>query len=193
MIERTITYYLEMLDKSEFKPKEGFKEKIEIKPISNDIFQQWMLFVGVGLPWRWYSRMGWSPDEWNNYFENNDSRAFLAFRENQLIGYFELLFGVQNEVEITFFGLFPRHIGAGYGGYLLSHAIETAWNSGVSKVWLHTCTSDHKSALSNYIARGFKIVKETEAEEDIPDKEEYLKLVNSFMGKYIDQEKYFGK
>jgi ribosomal protein S18 acetylase RimI-like enzyme len=145
-----------------------------------------MLFVGVGLPWRWYSRLSWSTSDWEYYFANNRIKTYLAFGKTSLVGYFELAFHQNNAVEITFFGLFQSSIGEGYGGALLSHAVNIAWNSGVDKVWLHTCTVDHESALSNYKARGFKIVNETVEEETFPDKEDYLKLVNEFMSGYID-------
>ena len=29
----------------------------------------------------------------------------------------------------------------------------------VNRVWLHTCSLDHKNALNNYVARGMKIFK----------------------------------
>lgn len=182
------TYYLEMTDRSWFNPKEGFKDKLDIKPISADVFQHWMLFVGVGLPWRWYSRLKWTVDKWKAYFSENDSRTYLAFSKEQLVGYFELVFQANKEVEIRFFGLFPSCIGSGYGGALLSYAVEIAWNSDANRVWLHTCTSDHDAALSNYLARGFKILNQKEETEEIPDKEEYLRLVNSFLDQYIETQ-----
>lgn len=44
----------------------------------------------------------------------------------------------------------------GFGGGLLSHAITSAWEwPGTRRVWVHTCTLDHPSALQNYQARGF--------------------------------------
>ena len=30
----------------------------------------------------------------------------------------------------------------------------------INRVWVHTCTLDHKNALKNYLARGMKIFKE---------------------------------
>ncbi len=187
------TYYLEMNAPHEFKPSEGYKELLELKPISMDLFQHWMLFVGVGLPWRWYSRLKWTPADWDEYLSKNNISTYLAFGKTSLVGYFELFSGENNAVEIRFFGLFPSSIGKGFGGALLSHALDMAWSSGAEKVWLHTCTSDHEAALSNYMARGFKLVKETVEEEDIPDKEEYLELVNTFMSSYIDTQKNFLK
>lgn len=193
MKETVTTCYLEMNRPSEFRPSGGYKELVELKRISEDIFQQWMLFVGIGLPWRWYSRLKWSPADWEEYFRKNNVLTYLAFGKNSLVGYFELVSGENNAFEIRFFGLFPSSIGKGFGGALLSHAVEVAWNSGAEKVWLHTCTSDHEAALTNYMARGFKLVKESAEEEIIPDKEEYLELVNNFISNYIDTLNKFRK
>ena len=188
MKETVTTYYLEMNSPSEFIPSKGYMELIELKPISEDIFQHWMLFVGVGLPWRWYSRLKWSPAEWEDYLRTNNVLTYLAFSKTSLTGYFELLTGENNAVEIRFFGLFPSSIGKGFGGALLSQAVDVAWKSGAEKVWLHTCTSDHQAALSNYHARGFKLVNESTEDEFIPDKKEYMNLIHGFMDNYIDSQ-----
>ena len=45
------------------------------------------------------------------------------------------------------------------GSYLLSEAIKKSFENKVNRVWVHTCSLDHKNALSNYIARGMKIFK----------------------------------
>ena len=59
-----------------------------------------------------------------------------------------------------YFGLGVRFIGKGMGGYLLSQAIEKAWSlENTQRVWVHTCSLDHPSALKNYQARGFSIFK----------------------------------
>ena len=64
------------------------------------------------------------------------------------------------DVEIAYFGLAPRFIGKGFGGYLLSHAIKSAWAwEGTRRVWVHTCTLDHPTALQNYKARGLEVYK----------------------------------
>lgn len=184
MLKKVTTFYLEMTDIKELKPKNGFKEILEIKPVSGNIFQYWMMFVGVGSHVRWYSRLKWSIEEWEQYLSITDTQMFLAFSDKHLVGYFELE-KVNNTVEIKFLGLFPDYINVGFGGALLSYALQTAWNMKPEKVWLHTCTVDHKNALFNYIARGLKIVNETDEEEDIPEKEEYLALACQFINQYI--------
>jgi ribosomal protein S18 acetylase RimI-like enzyme len=45
------------------------------------------------------------------------------------------------------------------GSYLLSMAIKKCFENKIDRVWLHTCSLDHKNALNNYISRGMKIFK----------------------------------
>jgi len=59
------------------------------------------------------------------------------------------------ELEIAFFGLLPQFSGMGLGGFLLSEAIRLAWELKPKRVWVHTCTLDHKHALNNYLARDY--------------------------------------
>mgnify|MGYP003972144269 FL=1 len=45
------------------------------------------------------------------------------------------------------------------GSFLLTKAIKISFTDNVKRVWVHTCSLDHKNALNNYIARGMKIFK----------------------------------
>ena len=45
------------------------------------------------------------------------------------------------------------------GSYLLSEAIKISFSENINRVWLHTCSLDHKNALNNYISRGMQIFK----------------------------------
>jgi N-acetylglutamate synthase-like GNAT family acetyltransferase len=184
MQQTVITYYLEMNSFEEFCPKAEYLEKLSIRKISGNVLQQWMLFFGVGLPWRWYSRLNWSFEDWSVYFANPNVSNFIAFSEDKMAGYFELV-NRDSVVEINFLGLFPDCIGEGLGGELLSHALDKAWKTPAKKVWLHTCTSDHPMALKNYLSRGFKIINQTVDKEDIPEKEDYEKKMKSFIEEYI--------
>jgi GNAT superfamily N-acetyltransferase len=74
-------------------------------------------------------------------------------------GYFELREHDDGSVEIAYFGLLPAFIGRGWGKYLLTRATQAAWELGPNRVWLHTCTLDHPSALPNYLKRGFRPVR----------------------------------
>jgi GNAT superfamily N-acetyltransferase len=74
-------------------------------------------------------------------------------------GYFELREHDDGSAEIAYFGLLPAFIGRGWGKYLLTRATQAAWELGPNRVWLHTCTLDHPSALPNYLKRGFRPVR----------------------------------
>ncbi|WP_146066650.1 GNAT family N-acetyltransferase, partial [Candidatus Venteria ishoeyi] len=105
------TYHLEMTDRNQFRPKPGFYPEIEIKEIENDAFINFMLFAGVGLPWIWYSRLSWSIQEWQNYFNSHSCKTYIGFKGKAIVGYFELELQDDKNIEIKFFGLLPQFIG----------------------------------------------------------------------------------
>jgi len=69
------------------------------------------------------------------------------------------LHGEKKEVEIAYFGLLEEFQNKKLGSYLLSQAIKKSFTENINRVWVHTCTLDHKNALKNYISRGMKIFK----------------------------------
>ena len=80
--------------------------------------------------------------------------------KDDLVGFFELIFHYEkNEVEIAYFGILEEYQNKKLGSYLLSEAIKKSFNENINRVWLHTCSLDHKNALNNYVARGMKIFK----------------------------------
>ena len=76
------------------------------------------------------------------------------------LGYFELVSDDSNkDCEIAYFGILEKYIGKKYGAYLLSEAIKNSFINNINRVWVHTCSLDHKNALNNYKSRGMKIFK----------------------------------
>ena len=65
----------------------------------------------------------------------------------------------KKETEIAYFGILEEYQYKKVGSYLLSEAIKKSFENKVNRVWFHTCSLDHKNALSNYISRGMKIFK----------------------------------
>ena len=65
----------------------------------------------------------------------------------------------KKETEIAYFGLLEEFQNKKLGSYLLSEAIKKSFLENINRVWLHTCSLDHKNALNNYISRGMKIFK----------------------------------
>jgi len=186
MEKSVTTTYIEMTHPGHFNPHPDFETKIQVKEINNDPFINFMLFAGVGLPYRWSSRFRFSIDKWNSYFLENDLRTFIGFHENRMIGFFELIVDGDN-TEIIFFGMFPEHTGKGLGSCFLSHAIRQSWQTGAKRIWLHTCTNDNKYALPNYLARGFRIFDQKTAIENVPDHSELIRLVSEFFRGYLDR------
>jgi ribosomal protein S18 acetylase RimI-like enzyme len=170
MQKKVTTTYLEMLSLENFRPKildgdDVWVNKVEIPtPAVNHFF-----FVNVGRPWKWYSRLGWTFAEWKALVGKETVTTWIGYIKGSPFGYIELV--QQDEsVEIAFFGLLPQYIGLGLGGFLLSEAIRLAWALEPARVWVHTCTLDHKHALKNYLARGFSIYAKKEVIEQVPDK-----------------------
>ncbi len=154
------THYLEMKSPSSLKSKDESKgmqvQECEIKRFRlNRFFYQF-----VGEAWEWTDRLSWSDEQWKSYAESDNPRTWVAYYKGSPAGYYELQRQDDGDVEIAYFGLAPRFIGQGFGGYLLSRAINSAWEwRGTKRVWVHTCTLDHPSALQNYKARGLEVYR----------------------------------
>jgi GNAT superfamily N-acetyltransferase len=127
------------------------------------------LYTAVGARWSWYSRLSWDYARWLAYLDSPDLETWVAYASGAPAGYFELEHQHDAAVELAYFGLLPRFIGKGIGGHLLTAAIIRAWEMGAQRVWVHTCTLDHPQALLDYQARGFRIVREEERIEGLPD------------------------
>jgi GNAT superfamily N-acetyltransferase len=154
------TFFLEMKSPENLrgKDKPNGLEVIEAE-IKEFRFNRY-LYQLVGERWNWNDKLSLSDNEWKKYAENDTLRTWVAYSKGSIAGYYELQKQEDGNVEIAYFGLAPRFLDKGFGGYLLTHAIKSAWSWGNTKrVWVHTCTLDHKSALSNYQSRGMKVYK----------------------------------
>lgn len=117
------------------------------------------LYTEVGRAYRWTDRLVWTDEDIHRYFGDPALELWLMTVGGGPAGYFELRACDDGSVEIAYFGLLPDFVGRGLGKYLLSGAVDRAWARGASRVWLHTSSLDHPSALPNYLARGFTIFK----------------------------------
>jgi len=176
-----------MVDQREFKPKKINRNDLAVQklnlpsPSMNHYF-----FVNVGRPWKWYSRLVWTYDQWLEWVTNKNVSTHIGTIQNTPFGYFELERQKEQSVEITFFGILPEFINRGLGGYLLSESIQAAWDLEAKRVWVHTCTLDHKYALNNYQARGFKIFKTDHHIEAVPEEDDEVWFTPNFYRTYRD-------
>ena len=117
-------------------------------------------YKNIGKNHRWVDRLVWSDKQWIEYTSNKKVKTYILKRRNDLVGYFELIFHKDlNEVEIAYLGLLKEYQNQNLGSHLLSSAIKKSFAKQIKRVWVHTCSLDHKNALNNYISRGMKIFK----------------------------------
>lgn len=127
------------------------------------------LYAAVGAEVLWHMRLAWTWQQWHDYLSRETVTTWVAYQGATPVGYFELeRQGGGVETEIAYFGLLPEFIGKGLGKALLADAIEKAWALSRERIWLHTCSLDHPSALANYLGRGFTIFKEEDFEDTVP-------------------------
>ena len=118
-------------------------------------------YKNIGKKHRWVDRLIWDNLKWVTYIENNNVYTYILRLKDDLVGYFEIINDeTSKSSEIAYFGILENFIGKKIGGYFLSEAIKICFNNYSNRVWVHTCTLDHKNALKNYLKRGMKIFRE---------------------------------
>jgi GNAT superfamily N-acetyltransferase len=117
-------------------------------------------YKNIGKKHKWIDRLVWTEAQWIDYVSNKNVKTYVFKFQDDLAGFFELIsHDEKKEVEIAYFGLLEEFQNKKLGSYLLSQAIQKSFKGNINRVWVHTCSLDHKNALNNYIARGMKIFK----------------------------------
>ena len=117
-------------------------------------------YKNIGKKHKWIDRLVWTEEQWIDYVSNKNVKTYVFKFRDDLAGFFELIYhSEKKEVEIAYFGLLEEFQNKKLGSYLLSEAIKKSFKESIERVWVHTCSLDHKNALNNYIARGMKIFK----------------------------------
>ena len=117
-------------------------------------------YKNIGKKHKWIDRLIWTEIQWIDYVSNKNVKTYVFKFKNDLAGFFELIsHDEKKEVEIAYFGLLEEFQNKKLGSYLLFKAIQKSFKGDTNRVWVHTCSLDHKNALNNYIARGMKIFK----------------------------------
>ena len=154
--------YLEINSIKDFKETSNFPKNYSINLLDPFDFQLNKFFYkNIGKNHHWVDRLVWSEKQWINYVSDKNVKTYILKDKNELAGYFELIWhNDKNEVEIAYLGLLEEYINKKLGSYLLSCAIKKSFIGGPKRVWVHTCSLDHKNALNNYLSRGMKVFKE---------------------------------
>ena len=161
MTEKIYRSYLEIRYLSELNEVEKPSENYFIELADPKDFQLNKFFYKkIGKNCQWIDRLIWTDLNWIDCITNDQLSTYILKDKNEIAGYFEMLFNKQSkEAEIAYFGILEEYYGKKLGGYLLSEAIKNSFDLGSERVWVHTCSLDHKNALLNYQSRGMKIFK----------------------------------
>jgi GNAT superfamily N-acetyltransferase len=139
------------------KPSEDYSINL-LDPINFQLNK--FFYKNIGKNHRWVDRLVWIESKWIDYVSDKKVKTYVFKHKDDLAGFFELIFySEKKEVEIAYFGLLEEYQNKKLGSYLLHEAIKESFGNNINRVWVHTCTLDHKNALNNYIARGMKIFK----------------------------------
>ena len=151
--------YLEIRSINELVQENKPNENVILEKVDPPDFQLNKFFYKeIGKNHRWIDRLSWNDKNWINYINNSSVVTYILKNKEDLVGYFEQNFNNQKlECEIAYFGILEEYFGKKLGGYLLSQAIKRSFEKNSKRVWVHTCSLDHKHALNNYISRGMKI------------------------------------
>jgi len=153
--------YLEIISISDLnesnKPSEDYALNL-IDPINFQLNK--FFYKNIGKKHKWVDRLIWNEQKWIDYVSSEKVKTYVLKNKDDLVGFFELIFHFEKkEVEIAYFGILEEYQNKKLGSFLLTEAIKKSFDDNINRVWLHTCSLDHKNALNNYIARGMKIFK----------------------------------
>lgn len=162
MTQRVERNYLEITSVKDLKENNLLTLNCSITLLEPENFQINKFFYKiVGKKHNWTDRLSWSESQWIQYSSDEKVKTYILKVEEDLAGYYELIFyNEKSEVEIAYLGLVENYHNQKLGSYLLSSAIKNSFTNNITKrVWVHTCSLDHKNALNNYLKRGMKIFK----------------------------------
>jgi len=153
--------YLEINSIKDLKEKNFKSETYNVSLVSPPDFQiNKFFYKNIGKNHKWLDRLEWSEKKWIEYISNKTVKTYILKKNIDYLGYYELIFHTEKkETEIAYLGLLEEYQNNKLGSCLLSSAIKNSFLKNSKRVWVHTCSLDHKNALRNYLLRGMKIFK----------------------------------
>lgn len=152
-----VVTFLEMAAKPDW--ISSHKRRHELTLLRNDDFdlsRYRALFRAIGDEWLWSSRLKLDDAGLSRRIHAANTELFEVIAEDTLAGMVELRRNTPQTIELAFFGLNPDFTGRGIGRDLMQLTLQRAWAPEARKLWLHTCTFDHPSALKFYQRCGFR-------------------------------------
>jgi len=155
-------FFLEIKKKQFLNQLPSFPEKTQVYLVKErDININKFFYRQIGKDHYWRDRLLWSDKEWYKYVDNLNLETGVIKLDKELIGFYEQeIHKEKNEIELIQMGILKEYQGKKLGSFLLEYIIYKAFNKNAERIWVHTCSLDHKHALDNYLSKGFKIYKE---------------------------------
>ena len=151
MVSRVKRYFLEIKDFSnpiELNIPENYQIILDNK---KDFRLNKFFYKQIGADHYWRDRLIWSDKEWLKYSQNKNLETHIIKKAEDLVGFYEQEYHPgSNEVELINMGILKEFRGLKLGSILLNHAIASASRKNPDRMWVHTCSLDHKHALQNY-------------------------------------------
>ena len=153
--------YLEINSLKELKESSQLSDEYSLNLIEPANFQLNKFFYkNIGKDHKWVDRLIWTEQQWIDYISSDKVKTYILKKNEDLVGFFELVSHLDTkEIEIAYFGILKEYQNKKIGSFMLSEAIKICFVEDINRVWLHTCSLDHKNALKNYLNRGMKIFK----------------------------------
>jgi GNAT superfamily N-acetyltransferase len=147
---------LEMRERPRPRPARPMEQPMALERMEKpDLAAYRALFRAVGQDWLWLSRLVMPDEKLRAILESPDVEVYVLSSLNKQFGLLELDFRKKDQCELAFFGLVPEAIGHGAGRFLMDQALRKAWSRPIGRLWVHTCTFDHPSAVGFYQRSGF--------------------------------------
>ena len=164
MIKKVKRYFLDL----QFKKFKILKLKLpeNIKIVldeGRDFNINKFFYKNIGIDHYWRDRLIWTDKEWAKYVSNPNFETWIIKKDDDLVGFYEQEYHhLKDEVELINLGILKNYRGNKFGSLLLNHSINSAFEKKPDRMWVHTCSLDHKHALQNYKSRGFEVFKKEE-------------------------------
>ena len=163
MVSRVKRYFLDIKDFSNSIDLNLPENHQIILDDTNNFKLNKFFYKQIGSDHFWRDRLVWSDKEWIKYVSNKNLETHILKKGNDLVGYYEQEYHpTSNEVELINLGILKEYRGLKLGSILVNHAKASASRKNPTRMWVHTCSLDHKYALQNYKSKGFEIFKEEE-------------------------------
>jgi GNAT superfamily N-acetyltransferase len=154
--ERLPVTYMELREAPAPPPDRVGAERIALEVPARAAYLD--LYRGVGEPLRWDQRLKMPEAELETLLTGGSLHIHAARDGNGApLGFCEFDRSAFPEIELKHFGLVPQAQGHGIGPWLLRVALRHEWNSGATRIWLHTDPWDHPAAVPVYRRAGFKV------------------------------------